>query len=77
MRPMGARVARHLLKLSNWIAVPVDKNLIPRLATNLNRDTIVRDRSTFETDNIAHFAPIGYEPAYGEFHGRVLPFQIL
>jgi hypothetical protein len=57
--------------------MPIDKDLIPCLAANLNRDTIVRDRSTFETDNIADFAPIAFEPAYGEFHGRVLPFRIL
>jgi hypothetical protein len=77
MRPVRSRVTRHLLELPHWIAMPIDKDLIPRLSANFNRDTIVRDRSTFETDNIADLAPIAIEPAYGEFHGRVLPFQTL
>jgi hypothetical protein len=71
---MDARVARHLLELRQWIAMPVDEDLFPRLAANLNRDTIVRDRSTFEKDNIADFAPIAVEPAYGKFHGYLLRF---
>ncbi|MDQ0839860.1 hypothetical protein [Sphingomonas faeni] len=54
--------------------MPVDEDLFPRLAANLNRDTIVRDRSTFEKDNIADFAPIAFEPAYGKFHGYLLRF---
>lgn len=74
---MGARIARHLLELRHWIAMPVDEDLFPRLAANLNRDTIASDRSPFETDSIADLAPIAFEPAYGKFHGRVLRFQIL
>jgi len=57
--------------------MPVDEDLFPRLAANLNRDTIASDRSPFETDSIADLAPIAFEPAYGKFHGRVLRFQIL
>jgi hypothetical protein len=73
---MGARVTRHLFELRHWVAMPVDKDLIPCLPAHFNRDTIVRDRSPFEADNIAGFAPIALVPAYGKFHGRVLRFRI-
>jgi hypothetical protein len=55
---MGARVTRHLFELRHWVAMPVDKDLIPCLPAHFNRDTIVRDRSPFEADNIAGLAPI-------------------
>ena len=69
---MSAMIEGHLLELRHWVAMPIDKDLIPRLSAHFNRDTIVRDRSTFETYNIADFAPIAFVPAYGEFHARLL-----
>lgn len=52
--------------------MPIDKDLIPRLTANFDRDAIVRDRSAFKTNDIADFAPIAFVPAYGEFHARLL-----
>lgn len=68
MRPVRSRVLRHLLELRYWIAMPVDKDSIPRLSANFNSDTIVRYRSTFKTDNIADLAPIAFAPADGNLH---------
>lgn len=58
--------------MRHWIAMPVDKDFIPRLSANFNRDTIVRHRSTFKTDNIADLAPIAFVPAYGNLHVGLL-----
>lgn len=69
---MGARIEGHLLELRHWIAMPINEDLIPRLSANFYHDTIVRDRSPVETNNVADFAPVAFVPANDEFHARLL-----